>query len=406
MWAHVRTVMELTDSRAMSAEWRGEGAGRVLSLAVTAPGRTNYAWCALPAPAGGWDLATRDRLEAEITNRGKTPMDVMLWVVGRRGWDAVGDYARLAPGEPRRFECRLRQTFPDGTPKIDPGQVKRVQVMVLKAIGGATVEVRGLAAGGTAPPWQRPAGRFDVPDMADGVPAPGRRVRYQLDGDEGTGIYGALYLPEDWKPGGCHPVIAEYPGNIFYTPGCYSTGRPEQCVIGYGMTRGKGAIWVSLPFVDREAGTIAEDGWGDADATAEYAVRAVETICREFGGDPSNLVLTGFSRGAIACGYIGLRNDRIARLWKGFHACQHYDGDGWRGATMPGAMERARRFVGRAIAHTDNHAEPFKALMHETRATTTFLQSGLGAHACAMFLDDRPSTRQLRDWYGELLRHR
>ena len=64
-------------------------------------------------------------------------------------------------------------------------------------------------------------------------------------------------------------------------------------------------------------------------------------VCDNFGGDRDDVVLTGFSRGAIACGYIGLRNDHVAALWKGFHACQHYDGAGWNGATMEGAMKRA-----------------------------------------------------------------
>lgn len=404
MRSDARTVAELTDLRAMRGRWLGEGDGRALSLVVTASGRTNYAWCTIPMSVAGWDLAARETVEAEIANCGNRPTEVMLWVVGRRGWDAVADHATLAPGESRGFSCRLRETFPDGTPKVDPLQIKQVQVMVPKALEGAAIEVRGLGVGGSASPWQRPAARVDVPDMDSGPPAPGRRVRYHLEGHEASGIYAALYLPEDWRADGHFPVIVEYPGNIFYTPGCYSTGRPEQCVIGYGMTRGRGTIWISLPFVDLAAGTIAEDGWGDADATAQYAVRAVEEICQRFGGDRNNVVLAGFSRGAIACGYIGLRNDRIAKLWKGFHACQHYDGDGWRGATMPGAMERARRFSGRAIIHTDNQPGPFRELMAETRAEVTFLRSGLGAHACAMFLDDRPSTRELRDWYAGLTR--
>jgi hypothetical protein len=33
----------------------------------------------------------------------------------------------------------------------------------------------------------------------------------------------------------------------------------------------------------------------------------------------------------------------------------------------------------------------------------TFVQSGLGAHATAMFLDDRASTRQVRAWYWDLV---
>ena len=88
-----------------------------------------------------------------------------------------------------------------------------------------------------------------------------------------------------------------------------------------------------MPFLDRDTGKIAENGWGNADDTADYVMRMVAEVCAKFGGDRENVVLTGFSRGAIACGYIGLRNDRIAALWKGFHACQHSDGAAWNGAT-------------------------------------------------------------------------
>ena len=103
-----------------------------------------------------------------------------------------------------------------------------------------------------------------------------------------------------------------------------------------------------MPFLDRATDTIAENAWGNADDTADYLMRLVAEVCDKFGGDRENLVLTGFSRGAIACGYIGLRNDDIAKLWKGFHACQHTDGSNWNGATMASAIERAARFQGQA----------------------------------------------------------
>jgi len=129
----------------------------------------------------------------------------------------------------------------------------------------------------------------------------------------------------------------------------------------------------------------------------------VADVCTKFGGDRENVVLAGFSRGAIACGYIGLRNDRIAALWKGFHACQHYDGDGWNGATLPGAIERARRFRGKAVFQTDNSEETFRPVMDVMNTHVTWVQSGLGFHSTAMFLDDRPSTQQLREWFRQLV---
>jgi hypothetical protein len=405
LWSHVRGVADLGEVRDLRPEWDANVTGGTLRLVVTdaSPNLWGYAWATVPAPKAGWNLARRAAVEAQITNRGTTPAEVMLWAVGDRGWDAVGDFATLAPGEERKFSCRLRASFPDGTPKLDPGQIKQVQVMLARAARGTALEVRALAAVGQEPAWIRPSGRLDVPAIEEGAPAAGRRVRHRLAGDANPGIYCNLYLPEDWKPGGTYPVIAEYPGNIFFRPACYSTGSPDQCVIGYGMTRGRGAIWVSLPFIDRQAGRIVENGWGVADDTADYAVRVMEEICSKFGGDRANAVLTGFSRGGIACGYIGLRNDRIAALWKGFHACQGYDGGGWNGATMPGAIERARRFAGRATFYTDSSPEKFPAVVQAMAVEATSVSSELRFHACAMFLDDRPATQQLRRWFNDLV---
>ena len=405
LWSHLGGVADLGEVRDLRAEWDASAPGGALRLVVTdaSPNLWGYSWTTIPAPKAGWNLARRATVEAMITNQGTNPAEVILWTVGDQGWDAAGDFATLAPGEARMFSCRLRASFPDGTPKLDPGKVKQVQVMLARAARGAALEVRALAAAGEEPEWIRPPGRLDVPALEDGPPVAGRRVRYRLAGDADSGIYCNLYLPEDWKPGATYPVIAEYPGNIFFRPACYSTGNPDQCVIGYGMTRGRGAIWVSLPFIDRQAGRIVENGWGVADDTADYAVRVMEEICSKFGGDRANAVLTGFSRGGIACGYIGLRNDRIAVLWKGFHACQGYDGGGWNGATMPGAIERARRFAGRAAFYTDSSPEKFPAVVQAMAVEATSASSELRFHACAMFLDDRPSTRQLRAWFWQLV---
>ncbi|MFM1748678.1 MAG: hypothetical protein RLZZ188_2344 [Verrucomicrobiota bacterium] len=380
--------------------------GGVLRLAadLPPPASAAYSWASLPAPVGGWPLGRRATVEADVSNTGAGEVDFMLWVVGESGWDAVPAAAKLGPGETRRLSCRLRETFPDGTPKIDPARVSEVRVMVRGRFRAPVrLEVRGLVARGEEPVWTPPANRVAVPSVTDESPAPGRRVRIRLEGDPGGGPYAVLHLPEDWRPGVRLPLIVEYPGNIFFVPGCYSTGLPEQCVIGAGLTRGRGAICLALPFVDRAAGVIAEGGWGVPDDTAAYAVAMVEHVVREFAADPDNVVLTGFSRGALACGFIGLRDERIAALWKGFHACQHYDGDGWNGATEAGALERARRFRGRAVFQTDNSRAKFQRVMDAMSVPVTWADSGLGAHATAMFLDDRPSTQALRRWFNDLV---
>ena len=114
----------------------------------------------------------------------------------------------------------------------------------------------------------------------------------------------------------------------------------------------------------------------------------------KLGRRPGQSFLSGFSRGAIACGYIGLANDQIAKLWKGIIACQHYDGSAWQQSTMASAIERAPRFRGEAIFQVDNesHKADFRQLISHTDPSVewTWVSSGLGNHATAMFLDERP----------------
>jgi hypothetical protein len=393
---------QLDDVRDATAAWQpGDG----VRLAIVTNAQRHYAWATIPAPVGGFALGRRERVEADLVNRGATAVEAHVWVVADRGWESVGDFARLEPGATRTFSCRLRETFPDGTPKLDPTRITGVRLILVRPPVGATVELAGLRAAGVAPPFVRAPGRIETPPVEEGPPAAGRRVRHRLAIDAGTRIHSLLHLPDDWvaERERRFPVIVECPGNIFFVAGCYSTGRPEQCAIGHGIARGRGAIWVSVPFVDRTTGEIAENGWGDPDDTADYLVRVVADVCDRFGGDRRNVLLTGFSRGAIACGFIGLRNDRVAAVWKGFHCCQHFDGDGWNGATLAGAIERAARFRGGAVFHTDNDAAAVAPVTDALGVPTTFVSSGLGAHAVAMFLDDRESTRRLRAWFADLV---
>ena len=393
----------LGEPRAVEAAWEPDHGGR---LVVRPTARGGYAWVEIPAPPGGWNLARRAAVEAELENTGDDPVELQLWVVADRGLESVGDFQRLAAGGRRTFSCRLREAFPDGTPKLDPARIVAVRLILVRPTPGGRVVVSGLRGSGSAEPFVRPKGRLELPAVEDAAPAAGRRVRHRLAIDTGTGIHSLLHLPDDWEPGrrDAYPLIVELPGNIFFVPGCYSPGRPEQCVIGYGMTRGRGAIWLAVPFIDRSGGTIVENGWGDPDDAAEYLRLLVADVCDRFGGDPGNVVLTGFSRGAIACGYIGLRDDRVAPLWKGFHCCQHHDGDGWSGATLAGAVERGRRFRGAAVFHTDNAAGPVAPVTEAMGVPATFVQSGLGAHSSVMFLDDRESTERLRGWFRGLVR--
>ena len=418
LWDHLSSASEATELRGISARFDESGKGRTLHLEIdklnlalgetSSDPRRGIGWITIAPPAKGWNLSSAEHVQASVKNTGLKPAETTLWVVSSNGWSAVGDSVSLKPNQTATLSCNLRQTYPDKIPKIDPSQIKEIRLMIQRS-DSASLEVTGLVATGVAEEWVHPTGRMNVPDMVVGKPAAGKRVRYQLpaDAESANGLYCSLYLPPDWQPGKRYPVIAEFPGNIFYSSkSCWSTGRPEQCEMGYGISSGKGAIWVSLPFIDRDNKEIAESGFGSnkGEDTTDYTLAIIEDICSKWGGDRGNLYLCGFSRGSIACGYIGLRNERIAKLWKGIVGCQHYDGSKWRESTMEEAVLRAPRFQGQAIFQVDNKQEKYQPVVDASDPSVkwTWVQSKLGYHATAMFLDDRPATTQLRSWFLDL----
>ncbi|MEI9892424.1 MAG: hypothetical protein WDN28_00475 [Chthoniobacter sp.] len=94
-----------------------------------------------------------------------------------------------------------------------------------------------------------------VPEMTTGAPEAGKRVRFTTAGWEATEVYGALYLPVDWKPAGRFPVIVEWAGNgDFHNAfGDVSTGKVEGSRLGYGITAG-GALHLGLRAVSQSRG--------------------------------------------------------------------------------------------------------------------------------------------------------
>ena len=347
------------------------------------------------------DLSAYQFVTADIENRGQSNVSVSLWVCPTGGWHPVDDVLELAPGQKSSFKVDLRKTFGDKTPRLDPGKISHFRLVMNRPLAGAEVALSNLAANGEAnEPFVAPPGRLIVPEMTDEEPAPGKRVKEQLPAYRDTGIYHALYLPEDWKPGGRYPVIVEYSGNEWFAS-CYSTGLPEGGNMGYGMSKGRGYIWVGAPCVN-----IARDAvqkvWADEQATADYAVELVRWICENYGGDPGAVFLTGFSRGGIYCNRIGLHNDTVADLWLAFHPCQHYETD-----MFPGALsERMPRIRGRATFHTDNDKPEIRKMFEPLGFPVQWVDSGLQYHADAMLLDDRPSTLALRQWMAEVLEKR
>lgn len=189
-----------------------------------------------------------------------------------------------------------------------------------------------------------------TPKMTDEDPAAGRRVRQVAPEYEGTEVYHALYLPVDWKPMGKYSVIVEYTGNKFDISG--STGEVKDANLGYGLTGGKGFIWVTMPFIEKGGQKNAVTWWGDKQATIDYCKTNLPRICNQFGGDLESVFVCGFSRGAIAASYIGLADDEIASFWKGMITHDHFDGGrSWHypESDRTSALMRLARLKGRPV---------------------------------------------------------
>jgi hypothetical protein len=250
---------------------------------------------------------------------------------------------------------------------------------------------------------------ISIPPISDELPNPGKRVRQRNTGYEDWNLYHILYLPINWKPDQTYPIIAEYPGRGGYKNqfGDESLGRPEDCKLGYGATEGKGVIWVSLPFVDPVTKGHSIRWWGDADVTTAYCRQTIDRICSEYGGDRKRVVLAGFSRGAIACSYIGLRDDATARLWCGLIAHSHYDGVrrwGYPDDDPESARTRLARFQGAAqFVSNENNVEATKAFLDGISIKTEFVALPYPNHSDEWVLKDIPERERLRNWLKKLL---
>ncbi len=173
-----------------------------------------------------------------------------------------------------------------------------------------------------------------VPELSAGEPRPGLRVKATLPAWNHTDVYHVLHLPENWNPDGKPlPVLVEWAGNGDYENklGDTCNGRPEGCKLGYGLSAGQDFIWLCLPYLNSAGDKLATKWWGeppnyDPEPTLKYCRTAVDAICDDFHGDPSRVVLCGFSRGGLACNYLGLHDERTSKLWCGFLAYSHYDG--------------------------------------------------------------------------------
>jgi hypothetical protein len=252
-----------------------------------------------------------------------------------------------------------------------------------------------------------------TPEMVDGAAAAGKRVKQVAPEYKDTQVFHTLYLPVDWKPGQKrkYPVLVEYAGNGPYRNryGDVSAGKVEGSNLGYGISGGKGFIWLCLPYVNSKTKTNQRRWWGDVGATVEYCKKVVPRICREYGGDPSRVILIGFSRGAIACNYIGLHDDEIAKLWCGFVPYSHYDGVrkwGYRGSDKASALKRLKRLQGRPqFICMENSVDETKRYLASTgvKGDFTFVVTPFRNHNDRWAHRDSPQRQQLRKWVARVL---
>ena len=279
----------------------------------------------------------------------------------------------------------------------------------------ATVFLTGafLLRGGELPDITTVPEDLKVPAISEAAPAAGLRVQQTARGWEGTAVHHTLYLPVNWKRGGKFPVLVEFAGNGGYKNNFGDTcdGTVEGGTLAFGISGGSDYICIGMPFV-KVADVRKENAanwWGDADETAAYCVATVREVCREFGGDEKAVVLCGFSRGSIACNYIGLRNDTIAALWRAFICHSHYDGvrTTWpyADAERASALARLERLKGRPqfISH-EVSAEDTRRYLDASGVRAPFEFSALPFrnHTDRWALRDCEQRRKVRAWLRSL----
>lgn len=311
----------------------------------------------------------------------------------------------------RNFSRRM----PRGAPRCDSSPLKYYFRGLLVTIWASFFFSAALISGLHA---QDSGAILHTPEMTEEAPAAGKRVRQIAPEYQGTQVHHVLYLPTDWKPGGRYPVMVEYTGNHF--PACGSTGEAKGANLGYGLTGGEGFIWVSMPYVGEDGQENAIKWWGNREATVNYCKVNLPRICEQFGGDPDNLFICGFSRGSIGISYIGLADDEIAALWKGFIGHDHFDGEKtwpYPDSDRESALRRLARLKGRPVLLTGTASRVrdnfLKDHLHLAQFTFQDVRVGeifdipegkvIHTHTDLWMCKDSPERRAVRAWLARQL---
>lgn len=263
---------------------------------------------------------------------------------------------------------------------------------------------------------------LQVPAIEAGPAAAGKRVKEVFSGYANTNVHHITYLPTDWQAGAVYPVIVEYAGNGGYKNkyGDISTGRVEDCNLGYGISSGQGFIWVCLPYLNDKGTDNVIQWWGNPSeynprATVDYCTQVIPWICRKYGGDPKRVVLAGFSRGAIACNFIGLHDAEIAKLWCAFVPFSHYDGVArwpYTGSDREAAQQRLKllgdrpQFICAEEGSGEHSVGATKAYLNATGASGnfTFRSTGFRNHNDRWILRPSKTRDELRSWVAGVVK--
>lgn len=192
-----------------------------------------------------------------------------------------------------------------------------------------------------------------LPPVTHEKPASGKRVSLTASVYQNTEVHHTLYLPPHWNPEWKstqqhYPLIVEFSGN--QAPSLGSTGRIEDSALGYGLSAGQ-AVWLNLPFISPDKQVNQLTWWGNEEATIAYAKKIVPQVIADYGINPDQVILCGFSRGAIAVNYIGLHDDEIASLWSAFVTHDHFDGvREWPGTKWGSPLADYRKEASRRLA--------------------------------------------------------
>lgn len=258
-----------------------------------------------------------------------------------------------------------------------------------------------------------------VPECLEEEPNPGKRVFCRLPNSRSPNVYHCLYLPIDWKPEISYPILVEWGGNRYRSlTNDESTGKPEDTCLGYGLSVGKGCIWLSVPFLSSQGNEIATTWWGeppeyDSEATRAYCKQALDDACQRFGGDQKRAILCGFSRGAIACNYLGLDNDEFAGIWRAMFVYSHYDGIrkwSFPNSTGQAAIDRLQRLRVREQFVCDENVIQLQQIkshvkQHLPTANITYQHTGFRNHSDEWILRPSEARTKARHWLLENIEH-